>query len=229
MMRTVTRLRGAVLDCTCKCELRLQVEEMQDFQGALKDLSEDGYANLKASMVRYGFSFPEFVWRSPDGWKTLDGHQRLRVLRREGWSVEGGVPCVEIEAADEQEAQEKLLLAVSAYGKVSAQGLYEFVSMAGIDLAKFELPDLPGIDMEKFFQEFYEEPASPVGETSAAGGKDWIDLVLRAPAEKVSAQLLDEIHKFAQQHDLSFITDDESRPDRRYWGDWKKGEIVKPE
>ena len=228
-MDKASRLHGTVLDCTCKCELRLGVEEMQDFQGALKDLSEEGYAKLKASMLRYGFSFPEFVWHAPDGWKTLDGHQRLRVLRQEGWSVKGGVPCVEIEATDEREAKEKLLLAVSAYGKVSAQGLYEFVSAADIDLAAFELPDLPGLDMDAFNAEVYEEPASPVGDTSAAGGKDWIDLVLRAPAEKVSAQLLDEIHKFAQQHDLSFITDDESRPDRRYWGDWKKGEIVKPE
>lgn len=177
----MNRLNDDVLDCTCRCELRLAVEELQDFQGGLKELPQDGYDRLKRSMERFGFSFPEFVWRRGDEWMTLDGHQRLRVLRREGWAVDGGVPCVEIEAANEREAKQKLLLAVSAYGKVSPQGLYEFTETSGIPLTEFDLVDLPGVDMEEFLAEFYgqhpgevPEPRTPPANPVSRAGDLWL-------------------------------------------------------
>lgn len=149
-----------VIPCRCdpdKRLRRLELDDIQPFQGSLKSLDSISHERLAKSMRELGFSFPEFVWRHPDGrWLCIDGHQRLAVLAAEGWTVDGGVPVVEIEAADEQEAAKKLLVASSSYGKVEPQGLYEFTEAHG--LLSFDLPDLPGIDMDAYAVAFGDQP-----------------------------------------------------------------------
>ena len=86
----------------------------------------------------------------------MDGHQRLNVLEREQWDVEGGVPVVGILAEDEKDAAEKLLLLSSTYGKIDPQGVYEFTEMHGISLVDFTLPDLPDFDCGVYLAEFYD-------------------------------------------------------------------------
>lgn len=142
----------------------MSVTEIEEFQGDFKTLHDDQYAKLKASMESKGFLAPVFIWRVPGGQtRALDGHQRLRVLRREHWDVEGGIPVVEIEAVDETDAAEKLLLLSSTYGKVDPQGLYEFTETHSVKLTEFTLPDLPDFDLPKFTAEFYDSspPAQP--------------------------------------------------------------------
>ena len=124
-----------LLPCTCDPEKRLRRvprEALQLFQGTMKELRDKQYAKLKGAMQSKGFIAPVFVWAGHDF--LLDGHQRLHVLEREGWDVEGGIPVVEIEAADEKDAAEKLLLLSSTYGKIDPQGLYEFTETHGIQL-----------------------------------------------------------------------------------------------
>jgi hypothetical protein len=144
------------IPCTCDLEKRLRrvvLADLQEFQGNLKTLHQDQYAKLKASMEAKGFFAPIFVWAGHEA--ILDGHQRLHVLAGEQWEVDGGIPVVEIEAADEKDAAEKLLLLSSTYGKIDPQGAYEFTEKHGISLVDFTMPDLPDFDVPMYKQAFY--------------------------------------------------------------------------
>ncbi len=127
---------------------RVPLDELEEFQGNLKSLGKTEYAKLKQSITEKGFIVPCFAWRNgSDKWKLLDGHQRVRVIRTEGWEIDGGIPIVEIAAEDERDAKEKLLAIVSRYGRVEGQGLYEFLDGTGIDLEQWAVPDLPDLDL----------------------------------------------------------------------------------
>ena len=134
---------------------RVPLDELEEYQGNLKSLGKTEYAKLKQSITEKGFIVPCFAWRNgSDKWKLLDGHQRVRVIRNEGWEIEGGIPIVEIAAEDERDAKEKLLAIVSRYGRVEGQGLYEFLDGTGIDLEQWAVPDLPDLDLDSWLDEF---------------------------------------------------------------------------
>ena len=148
------------LRCTCDPDGRLErvpAKDLIPFQRELKSLDESRYAQLAQSMRRFGFIVPVFVWRAANGERLiLDGHQRLRVLLREGWQVDGGVPVVTVEAETEREAAERLVVIASQYGVVERQGLYEFGEAYQMDLAEFDLAALPGVEWGTFVAEFYQ-------------------------------------------------------------------------
>ena len=153
---------STTIPVTCDPENRLArvaPADLQRFQGGLKTLSRPEYAKLRDSILKYGFFVPVFVWQG----QILDGHQRLFVVEKEGWQIEGGVPVVEIQAKDKAEAAEKLLVISSTYGKVDPQGLYEFTEAHDIPLTDFEIPDLPDFNVDKYLAEFYkdEHPGDP--------------------------------------------------------------------
>ena len=140
---------------------RVPLDELEEYQGNLKSLGKTEYAKLKQSITEKGFIVPCFAWRNgSDKWKLLDGHQRVRVIRNEGWEIEGGIPIVEIAAEDERDAKEKLLAIVSRYGRVEGQGLYEFLDGTGIDLEQWAVPDLPDLDLDSWLDEFMRDPAA---------------------------------------------------------------------
>ena len=221
----------------CRCDpdkrlRRLSLDEIQPFQRSLKKMEAAQHVKLARSLQELGFSFPEFVWHHPDGrWLCIDGHQRLIVLAAEGWMVDGGIPVVEIEAVDEQEAAKKLLVASSTYGKVQLQGVYEFSEAHGLVLPEFELLDLPDFDLSTYIDMFYPSDPGMDGYLSSDSDESdgLVSIELRGKPEVFTATTVDELHKFAQRHGLNVISDDSSRPDRRYWGSWKKGDVVKPE
>jgi len=158
------------LRCACDPDGRLERVQARDlipFQRELKSLDESRYAQLAQSMRRFGFLVPVFVWRAANGERLiLDGHQRLRVLLREGWQVEGGVPVVTVEAETEREAAEKLVVIASQYGAVERQGLYEFGEHYQMDLAEFDLAALPGVEWGEFVAEFYQDGQGAQGADS---------------------------------------------------------------
>lgn len=148
---------------TCDPEGRLRrvpLADLKRFQGNMKVLREPQYKKLHQSIESKGFCAPIFLWAGHDS--ILDGHQRLNVVEREvnlgHWQIEGeGLPVVDIEAADEQDAAEKLLLLSSTYGKIDPQGLYEFTEQHQIPLTEFTLPDLPDFDFDAFKVEYYQD------------------------------------------------------------------------
>ena len=162
-------LQDNVLAVVCDPEKRLKrvpMATLQAFQGALKTLDEVQYERLRMSLIEEGFAAPVFVWHGHD--KVLDGHQRLIVIEREEWVVEGGVPVVDIEAEDEQEAARKVLRVYSAvYGQIDAQGLYDFATAHEIDVIALDVP-FPDFEADVFASEFYDTedsmPPLPDGE-----------------------------------------------------------------
>lgn len=128
----------------------LPIEEIENFQGELKSIDLTNLNKLKSSIEQYGFSFPIFVWQK----KILDGHQRLLAVRsmlEDGEELDGDLlPVVEIEAADEREAAEKLLLINSRYAKINQSGFDEFIAKFRVNMEKFGgMLEIPEIDLKR--------------------------------------------------------------------------------
>jgi DNA modification methylase len=147
---------------TCKAADGMALDELYEFQGELKTISDDELEKLKKSIVKYGFSFPIFVWKS----KILDGHQRLKAVRQlieQGYKVKGNkLPVVRIEAKNEKEAAEKLLLINSRYAKIDEGGFQVFTSEFDLDLNEMtELIELPEINFSFGQDEDYRGLTDP--------------------------------------------------------------------
>ena len=141
------------IPCACTSAKRMRLDELTEFQGTLKSLSETDYAKLKQQMIEHGFCVPVFVWQD----KILDGHQRLRVLRKEGWTVKGGIPVDEIQAKDEKDAARKLLAITSSYGKIEGAGLYEFMAQTELEIEDIDLGRWPDLNMDLWKAEFIDQ------------------------------------------------------------------------
>ncbi len=145
---------------TCQGADWLPIEELENFQGNLKSLTEGKYKKLRASIEKHGFSFPVFVWRNGKKNCVIDGHQRLFVIMKmmsEGFTLDNGkVPVDWIEAKTEKEAKEKILLAMSQYGAYDNESLYEFIEITKLNFedVKEEI-DLPMINLDEFELGYY--------------------------------------------------------------------------
>ena len=148
------------IEITCQGARYQDIFELTEFQGSLKELTEERALKLRRSILKYGFSFPVFVW---DHNKILDGHQRIHVTRRlieEGYTLhKNQIPVVDIDAKTEREAKEKLLMLVNQYARVSEDGLYHYLETAHIDFneIKDEL-EIPDFNLEDFQLNYFEDP-----------------------------------------------------------------------
>lgn len=114
-----------------KCETKesLNLAEMTEFQGGLKERTDIDYDKIKLSIIKFGFSFPFFVWKSGTKNYILDGHGRFATLckmQKDGYIIPD-LPVVEVKAKNKTEAKEKLLRLNSAYGKMTKESVLEFV------------------------------------------------------------------------------------------------------
>jgi len=144
-----------------KVEKRISIEKLQNFQGTLKELSRNKYEKLKKSILKYGFRIPIFIW----GNNILDGHQRvfvLKQLKNEGYEIPE-IPVVEIEAKDLQEAKKLLLLINSRYGKITEEGLYEFIQDLNWEEIKKEL-DFADINIRDFEEGWIKDKEMGISE-----------------------------------------------------------------
>lgn len=113
----------------CTAAVNLDLSALTPLQGSLKELTDANFEKLKQSILKHGITFPFFVWQSDGENYILDGTQRDRVLKRmadEGYKVPP-LPCALIEAKNRKDAAEKILLISSQYGRVTDEGLYEFL------------------------------------------------------------------------------------------------------
>ncbi len=159
----------------CQGTNYLDISELQNFQGNLKELKESEFKKLKKSIDKYGFRFPVFVWNK----FILDGHQRVFTVTKmiqDGYQI-GKIPIVEIEADSEKEAKQLVLLVSSRYGHVTDEGLYEFISMNELDWEELKTEiDLPEIDLAKFEKGYLtDEPvdAEPQIDRAEELNKKW--------------------------------------------------------
>lgn len=150
------------MDIKIKCDVkdRAPLDLFLNFQGRLKELSEEGYKRLKREIIQTGFAFPIFVWENPKdkSLNILAGHQRILALKkmREEGAVVPEIPYVKIEAKNRDEAKRRVLQDVSQYGQVTPIGLLEYMRIADIEFAEiassFVLPDF---DLGAFQSEFF--------------------------------------------------------------------------
>ena len=134
---------------TCDIKSFAPIDDLVKFQGDLKTIEPEAIEKLKKSIVKYGFSFPIFMWQL----KILDGHQRLEAVKgliKDGYELENDVlPVVSIKAKNEKEAAEKLLLINSRYAKIDQHGFDFFVEEFKLDIIDMGgILDIPEIDFD---------------------------------------------------------------------------------
>lgn len=152
----------------CDVHTVMPVENMIPFQGDLKDLMEIDYQKLRKSIIKKGFIAPFFLWNNKEdgNWYLLDGHQRKRTLEKmqdEGFTLPE-MPYVEVKAESYKVAKDIILSLSSAYGTMTPQGLYEFMSTADLDFNSLNQFRLPEINMDKFAEEFGDLPSPNEGD-----------------------------------------------------------------
>ena len=153
--------KGMKIEINCTGSDTIQLHELTEFQGELKERSAGDVEKIIKSIKKHGFSFPFFVWKNDGKNNVLDGHGRLLALKQMAAAGEEipALPCVYISAKDEAEAKEKLLKLNSQYGRMTAESVLEFVGDTDIELEDLQLPDT----MLKFSTDTFE------GEDTADG------------------------------------------------------------
>jgi DNA modification methylase len=167
----------------CKGADMLALSSLKPMQGALKDLSDVNLAKLSASLLEHGFAFPFFVWKDKSTHWILDGHQRDAALRQieklKDVRLPKKFPVCYVQARNKTEAAKLLLLASSQFGKMTNEGLYEYVSTQELNIADLTLKvAFDAIDIDKF-------AAGWGPEGGAEGGGD-ADAVPEPPKESIT-------------------------------------------
>ena len=123
-MKTVKTFKIA-----CETKDYLDWHNITEFQGGLKSRSDSDIEKAKTSILKYGWSFPFFVWVSGKTNYCLDGHCRMLALKQleaEGYLIPE-LPVVYISAKDKTEAKQKLLRLNSTFGHLTKESVLEFV------------------------------------------------------------------------------------------------------
>lgn len=164
------------MEIKCKTDDTLPLSELVEFQGNLKERTDEDYKKIEKSINKHGFSFPFFVWHHDGINHVLDGHGRIGALKRMVASGETipELPVVYVDCKDQDEAKEILLKLNSSYGHMTPESVKEFLGDLQIDFEDLELPegimDLTGIKVDEktvndddLPEEETEEPDSKPG------------------------------------------------------------------
>jgi len=177
---------------TCKAAASISIDKLEAFQGNLKSLNEKEYKKIRAAIEKHGFSFPVFVWKSDKNHFIIDGHQRLNTVRqmiKEGWALKDNlVPVDWIESKTKKEAKEKILLAMSQYGKYTGESVYEFIQIEGLDFGEEKTKiALPQIDLEKYFKDIKVDKRQNIPRL--------YEVIIECSSEKEQKTIFDKIRK----------------------------------
>ena len=131
------------IEINCTGSDTIQLHELTEFQGELKERSAGDVEKIIKSIKKHGFSFPFFVWKNDGKNNVIDGHGRFKALKQMAAAGEEipALPCVYISAKNEAEAKEKLLKLNSQYGHMTADSVAAFLGDIQIDLNDLALPD----------------------------------------------------------------------------------------
>ena len=146
-----------------KCDTKdtLELAELTELQGGLKERTDIDYDKIKLSIIKFGFSFPLFVWKSGKTNYLCDGHGRFATLckmQKDGYIIPP-LPVVYIQCKNKTEAKQKLLRLNSTYGKMTKESVLEFAEDLEINFDEISLPDTV-ID----FSDQSEEPQETTGD-----------------------------------------------------------------
>lgn len=137
-----------MIEIKCTAADTIGIDELTEFQGALKERTDADIEKITKSIRKHGFSFPFFVWKHKDEHgeeinHVFDGHGRLLALKRmraQGEEIPA-LPVSYIKAETKAEAKELLLKLNSQYGRMTAESVAEFLDGLKIDLSDLQLPD----------------------------------------------------------------------------------------
>lgn len=137
-----------MIEIKCTGSDTIDIDQLTEFQGALKERDAGDVEKIIKSIKKHGFSFPFFVWAhaGENGAyinHVFDGHGRLmalKKLRAQGEEIPE-LPCVYVSAKNEAEAKELLLKLNSQYGHMTAESVAEFLGELKIDFSEIALPD----------------------------------------------------------------------------------------
>lgn len=133
----------SVILVKCQTSESLELGELSDFQGTLKERTESDIENIGNSIKKHGFTFPFFIWKKDGKNYVLDGHGRLAALKNLetcGYKIPP-LPVVYVNCRDEKAAKRLVLQLNSQYGKMTKESILKFIDGdISIDLDSFELP-----------------------------------------------------------------------------------------
>lgn len=142
--------------------IHIPYDQLVIIQGNLKELSKTDYELFRDEILRLGFSEALGVWFDEGKYKVLSGTQRVRVVKqmveKEGFQVDP-LPCCIVKADTLQDAMQKILALAKQWGKVTQDGLYEFLTGINyqIDNLQRDLAGLPGLNVEQFKDNFFSD------------------------------------------------------------------------
>jgi len=167
--------------------------KLEPFQGSLKNISDKNIKKMVESIIRYGITFPKAVWENNGKMFIIDGHATklaLSEVEAQGYKV-GEIPYYLVEAENKTEAGEKLLILNNTIGKVTPEGLYEFINDKKIDFFGMKNKmELPNIDLDVFEKSFFtDEPLD-----------DDDNVKYQITVSPGDADIIDEIVKFQDRY-----------------------------
>ena len=145
----------------CETQDRLEIAEMTELQGGLKERTDIDYDKIKLSICKFGFSFPFFIWKSGNKNYLIDGHGRFATLckmQKDGYIIPP-LPVVYIQCKNKTEAKQKLLRLNSQYGRMSKYSVLEFAEDLELNFEEISLPETTidfsenaNMDLNDFFE-----------------------------------------------------------------------------
>jgi hypothetical protein len=141
---------------TCKTADSLPLESIKEFQGNFKKRAKKEVDQIITSILKFGFSFPFFIWQNNGQNWCLDGHGRILALREMKTRGAGipDLPVVFVEAENQVEAKQKMLRLNSQYGIIDIERFREFID--GLDMEWGDLTP-PSGDLFSFSDILTEE------------------------------------------------------------------------
>ena len=130
------------MDIHCNTKDFLELSDLTEFQGNLKERENTDYEKIEKSIKKHGFSFPFFVWKHDGINHVLDGHERVGALKKMAERCENipALPVVYVDCKNEADAKELLLKLNSTYGKMTAKSVKDFIGDLQIDIEDIALP-----------------------------------------------------------------------------------------
>ena len=136
------------IEVTSLPEVHLEIDELHNFQGELKKMTDAARNKLRRSIIEEGFAMPVAFFENAGIKYILDGHQRLSVmqgLKKEGYDIPP-IPAHEIKAKDYNHAKKILASFISQYGKITKEGFKDFFE--DVDFNIFDDFEFPEVDAD---------------------------------------------------------------------------------
>ena len=146
-------MKNKIINIECETKDYIEISEINDIQGDLKNITKKREEKLKQSIIENGICFPFHVWEKDNKYYSIDGKHRktvLEKLEKDGYEIPK-IPCVKIKAKNEKEAKKMLLLASSQYAKIDKNYLKEsFLEEDVLKSLDIEI-NIDGINIDNMF------------------------------------------------------------------------------